>query len=346
MYLINCFLSFLLFAQSQMDVNQVKTEAKIEESGSSQKLKFFGEMSLESKRQNLGEQRASVNPGIQNLSVGINYQLLPELVGTFELLGQQNNKDTEVYFGQVFLLYEIPFYRSLNFSLGQMYYQYGVLTGQEGLLTRRPAYYSDLLVSRRGIDLGGCVGWQPLENLPLELSYAYFSGQIHRTGDSNPLKAQVDPQILSLTYAPKYLTAKTSYLVRQYENRPQFKAFGVSVESSEFLFWKNRVRLSGLTEYWNLNYQRVDGLKREADTWLGGIQFELFHIYYRGLYSQEDWSSGAGLNNKTRFRLNGLGIRINKHINFEYQNIREDQNQSTLSLSTQNEEAWRLVLQL
>jgi hypothetical protein len=259
-------------------------------------------------------------------------------------LGQQGIEDTEIYLGEVYFDYSPDFLSAFNFMAGNMYYSYGVLTGAEGVYSRRPSYYSDLLVTRRGIDLGAKVKYQPLEGIPLSASYSYFSGRTLRTGDNSLENAEINPQFLSLDYKPSFLQARLVYLTRRYQRRPQFEGIGLELQSSTFKFWKDRFRASALSEFWNLSYERQDGLERVGQALSYGGYFEFFYVFYRGLFSQERWESPGTSPYQANFRLHGMGLRINDHIFLEYQNIHADETQSSFSLDRVSEENWRIFL--
>ena len=140
-------LLFPFFLQAQQADSQTQEKAE--------KIQLFGELSLEAKEIKMGAQRNPPPPQIQNFALGLESQLSPHLRGHFELLGQQNQNNTDVSLGEVHLIYRFPFYNPLQLKVGNTYYSYGLLTSQEGLLSQRPSYYVDLLVTRRGIDLGG-----------------------------------------------------------------------------------------------------------------------------------------------------------------------------------------------
>ncbi len=344
-------LLFLIFANAQSEPatevgkqNTIKLERE-ESLADNKPWSLFGELALESKKQNLGSQRQDSSSGVQNFSLGMEYQFDPSLLGHFEILGQQDNDEANVSLGEVYVNYSPESVRGLNFSVGNMYYSYGVLTGYEGLYSRRPDYYSDLLVTRRGIDLGAEVSFQPLSSLPLNASYSYFSGRTLRSGDNNLENADINPQYLKLTYSPSFLKAQLVYLNRRYQRSPTFRATGLMFNTPHFEFWKKRIRFSGQSEFWQLNYERGDQFERSAFTQLFGGYFEIFHLFYRGLYSREDWSSPGLQNIRSNFALNGVGVRINKYIFFEYQNIQSQELQSQFQIRDIDENNWRLFLQ-
>jgi hypothetical protein len=342
------FLIFLPFLQAQEEpISEVTVQLEdVQDEETSKKWKLFGEMAFESKRQQLGNQRSDINPGVQNFAFGINYQFLNDLSGTFEILAEQNNDDVDVYFGQVFADYNLPFVKGFNIKAGQRYYDFGVLTGLEGLLTQRPDYYNDLLVSRRGIDLGATLLWQPAESLPLTVSYSYFTGRTFRPGDQNVENATLDPQYLRLSFRPRWFEIHATYLTREYIDRPRFDALGFEAQSKEFGFFNNRLKLSALSEAWQMTYERQDGLQREGQTFLAGGMLSFYGFFYRPLFSQETWSSQGLSDLRSNFVLNGLGYKFNKHFILEYQNIQRQQNVSSSILQNVNEEAFRLVLAL
>lgn len=342
-------MSFVFLTHSQEPTKeQLRLEYSEVESQIKGSFSISGELSFQSLRRDLGEQRADVRPGIQNMSLIAKYTINKELDSYFEILGEQEQEETNIYLGQVYIDYFVPFYKRLQFSVGNIYYSYGVLTGKEGVFARRPDYYQDLLVSRRGIDLGASVRWQGIKEIPLYLSYSYFSGQTLRTGDRNIENAEVNPQYVNLEYSPAFLKAQFTYLNRKYKNQPHFGAVGLSIESQEFKFWKNRLVIKGLSEFWNMEYTRQDGLQRTGSAQLYGSYIEFFQLYSRLIYSEEDWGSSSPIVSEmsSDFRMSALGIRLNRHIQFEYQNIQGFERRSSLKLKDKNEEAWRVYLRL
>lgn len=342
------FLNLLMaIALAQSPTNELSIEQK-ENSSALDKVKFefYGELALESSYTKLGGQRQQNQPSIQNFSIATRMLFDDSLNVFIELLGEQNQEDTDVFFGEIFANYSMPFYKNINLSVGNMYYDYGLLVRQEGLLSKRPDYYTDLLVTRRGIDLGATIKWQPLSQLPLYASYSQFSGKTLRAGDQQIKRADIQPQFASLTYDPTFLKAQTTYLQRKYNDGPTFTTFGLSVEAKELpIFW-HWLKLQPMAEAWNLEYRRSDGVIREGTAYMVGNKTSVFDFFHRWLYSNEDWSTQSltSENLLSKYQLHGIGYQFNKYFHFEYQKIISTESQSSLDLLTTNDDVYRVFL--
>lgn len=323
-----------------------KPEAQLQEKDAEFSYSFHGELSLETGHSKRGVQRNNISPSLQNIAVIADVQLSKHFLTSLEILGEQTQDSTNIYFGEIFLDYTLPVYENLRFKAGNMYYTYGLLTSLEGLLSKRPSYYTDLLVTRRGIDFGAEMLWQPIMKFPLGMSFSYFSGKTYRTGDQSIENPIDEPKVVSLHYFPKFMSAKLSYLNRHYYNRPELKAMGLELQSKDIYLYKDDVYFSVQSEFWDLRYTRLDGIERNGFTSLGGATVTGYGVFYRLLYSTQDWQTPGShfAEVKNEFMLHGFGYKFNDYIHFEYQKITEKESQPGLSLITLDEDIYRIFL--
>lgn len=342
MLILNLLFGFFLTAQTVEAPVPVKVEEPV--AVSEIQYQVDGELALESRNSQLGPQRNPPNPNIQNLTLGLQVDFNKNLQTYFEILGEQSGENNDIYFGEIFVDYKLPFYQNLLVRAGNTYYDYGLLTGLEGLLSSRPSYYSDLLVTRRGIDLGVSLRLKPFQNLPIEVAYSHFAGTTYRTGDKSMEKPIMEPRDFQVKYSPSFMEAKFTYLKREYVSRPQFSAFGLSVKSQDFTVFMQSLRFYVMAEIWNLDYRRNDQLQRKGWTHLVGSYAELSGFFHRLIIANENWrnESETALVVRSDFVLNGLGYKINEHLSLEYQRITNKENSNGLRLTMQNEDVYRI----
>jgi hypothetical protein len=310
------------------------------------KYSIEGEMSLESKNNYLGDQRDNNRPMIQNFALAMGLGFNSDLFAYIEVLGEQELDDTNVYFGQFYLDYK--FIQGLSVKAGNMYYNFGLMTSDEGLLSQRPDYYADLLVTRRGLDVGLSANWQPITDLPISISYAYFSGRTLRVGDHKVERPDVEPQYIQLLYTPSWAELRLTHLQRQFVNRPKLKAYGLDFKSQDLCYHSLWVCWQPGFELWSFDYDRIDGNRHQGLTGAFASKLSVWNFFYRFIISEENWknSSSPFGHTKSYFQLNGFGYQVNKYIHLEYQNIRATESgANNWSMPIANEDVYRIFLQ-
>lgn len=345
MLLFNFLFSFVALASESLSTETLTTErVQLEESPRSfnnWQYDVRAELSFENKISQVNLRSQARAPQLQNFALGIDFQHKEDWNFVVELLGEQNYQDTNVYLGEIYLAW--VGLNNFKMQVGQMYYNYGLLTGLEGLLSQRPTYYTDLLVSRRGIDLGAQIAVQPLSQLPLFLSYSYYAGRSYRSGDGKTEVPQQAPQVLQIRYEPSFLKAEVTYLTQEYYHRPKLNAVGLSVSGTPLFFYGDKVFWQPEVEVWSLDYKGIVSQERKGLARLMGQNFEAYGFFYRWLQAKEEWTS-SGTSISQVFALHGLGYRFNRYIHFEYQNIRNQERQSGFTADLVREDVYRIFM--
>ncbi|MCJ8278331.1 MAG: hypothetical protein HRT44_06065 [Bdellovibrionales bacterium] len=345
MWLLKFFIG-LAMAQNTTQVSTTLSDVDPKKSNFDYEINF--ELALESFQSQRSSQRQETQTSLQNLALGTRFIFTDNFAFYAEVLGEQNFDDTEVYFGEVYLDYSLPEYSNLSLKAGNMYYNYGLLVQKEALLARRPAYYDDLLVTRRGIDLGATLRWQPLKSLPIYGSYSLFSGRTLRPGDQQIQQAEINPQVATLSYEPSFMNLQATYLQRKYLQSPTFSAAGLSAKAKPQPIYWLWLTVRPMAEYWDLRYSRIDGQERQGTAYLVGNKTQVWRFFHRLLYSEENWNDSNGnLTELTsKFQLQGLGFQFNKYFHFEYQNIISTETQTSLNLTNNKADVYRLYFNL
>lgn len=308
------------------------------------KIVLNSELALQTVDRKLDRNDQSTPAGLQNFVLSMGYNFDENLTIITEILGEQAGRDVLVYFGELKAQYKIPVYRAAQLDVGFMYYTYGVLTTYEGIYARRPDYYADLLVSRRGIDLGGKLRWQPLENLPIYAEASIFTGEQLRVGDDRVLQAEQRPIVATFGSDFDWGSMRLSWIQRQYADEPRMEAIGLEYRSKTWSFLKSWVKIRPLAEYWSLNYQRQDGQERSGQAYLLGYRMDLWRVYHRWQYSQENWTGSNSSQITADFGLLAVGLKLSDAFSIEYQNIVSNELQPDLSRTQINEDVFRTFI--
>lgn len=304
------------------------------------------EVTFEGFNNDLDGPRTTLPVGLQNFALGADFDFSQEVSVMAEILGEASRDTTNVFIGELFFSYQPKGLRGLNFRLGQFYYDQGLLVQKEGFFFQRPGYYRDLLVTRRGLDIGGQVAWKPFRNQKIEITYSIFGGNSYRSGDQQYLRPTILPQSLGVSYQSSYFQAQAQSLLRHYAGHPQLLGIGLSLQGPKKPLQWNGVQFFPFMEVWNLNYsnnQRATQNRSWAST--AGFKLQFWRLFYRPMFSWENWrthDSTQGPLNKS-FSLHGVGLLLGKNLRLEYQRTLDRERQSRSEIQLIDAHALRLV---